>query len=129
MQPIVIPSELLFFVSMLVSIVSHKLRSADNRLSAGVNSLIAFAAILLILLVTGLLILTTPLSAQQTVLFFCSVLVSLAPSLKELFDIAGYQLNASTPLAQTPEPFPPVRRQSRITNAVRGAYIPEQDEE
>jgi hypothetical protein len=93
-----IPQDYLFVLSIIISVVRHRLRT-DN-LSATKNSGIAGGASLVIVLITAWMVTGFTADVRADVLLCCSMAVSLAPAFKELFDLLGYQYQASSPLSK-----------------------------
>jgi hypothetical protein len=92
-----IPADFLFVISIIISIISHRVRSAN--LSTGANTLIAGAAIVLIGALTTWIAFGFTTDVKADILLFCTVIASLSVGLKELFDLLGYQQDAQSPLA------------------------------
>lgn len=102
-----IPQDYLAVLSIVISVISHRLRS-DN-LGDAENSAIAFVAIVIIVGVTAWMSSGFTSDIRTDVLLGCSMLLSLSPALKELYDILGYQAQASSPLAPKPPMMPPAQ--------------------
>lgn len=95
-----IPQDYLAVLSIFISVISHRLRS-DN-LGNAENSAIASVAIAVIVGVTAWMSSGFTSDIRTDVLLGCSMLLSLSPALKELYDILGYQSQAPSPLAPKP---------------------------
>lgn len=92
----VIPQDLLFVLSIIVSSISHYLR--DAGLPRAVNALIASISIIAI---TAVVIATTSgftADIKTDALLFCTTLASLVPALKEITDLLNYLRDAPSPL-------------------------------
>lgn len=100
-----IPQDYLAVLSILISVISHRLRS-DN-LGDAENSAIATVAIVIIVGVTAWMSAGFTSDVRADVLLGCSIALSLAPAFKELLDLLGYQAQASSPLAPKPPMMPP----------------------
>lgn len=91
-----IPQDYLAVVSILIAVLSHKVRAAN--LSDGANSLIATPAIIIIAVVTVWMSTGFTTDLRADILLVCSMVASLAPGLKELYDLLGYQYQSPSPL-------------------------------
>jgi hypothetical protein len=105
-----IPQDLLFVLSIVVSGISHYLR--DAGLPRAVNALIASISIVAITAVV--IAATTGFTAdiKSDVLLFCSTLAALIPGIKELVDLLNYLKAAPSPLLPAVVQYPPLTRRA-----------------
>jgi hypothetical protein len=100
-----IPQDYLAVLAVIITFFSHRMRT--DRLSNEQNSLIAGAAIVVIVILTAWMTTGFTSDLRTNILLCCSIGLSLVSVIKELLDLLDYQAQSSSPLAPEPPRMPP----------------------